>query len=281
MNHSATPIVVGIAGKQPTVLRFAVREALRAGTGLRVVHAASVPTHDVGTYVGAREFEDTKIRGQGVLDDAQEIIEQEASQPEVSYVLSVASANEALERASSDAQLLVIGADGVPWYDRVRDSGVIRHMTRHARCAIVVVPEIARPDPTVGGLVVALDGDTSPIGPLTYAFDQARARRHDLHVLHATSPATLAADSEAIRADLAELLAGYAQTHPDVRVSKAFIVDGTEQAIVSAGEQAELVVVGRSRSRNLSFALTRPLAMQVLRWAGCPVAIVPPDYQGV
>lgn len=279
MNRSTRPIAVGIAATQPTALRFAMREAIRAGAGLQVVHAASVPAHDVATYVGVREFEDIKIAGQKVLDGAREFIEQEVSLPLVSYLLAIATALEALEHTAATAQLLVIGENDIPWYDRMVDDGVAQHMARHAPCPVVVVPEVAHLGPPTGGVVVTLDGDTSTIGPLTYAFEQARARGHELHVLHATAPATLPADAEAIRAHIGEVLAGWARRYPDVRVIRAFIMDGTEQAIAGASEHAELVVVGRSRSRNLSFALSRPLAMQVLRLAGCPVVVVPPDYQ--
>ncbi len=80
---------------------------------------------------------------------------------------------------------------------------------------------------------------------MTYAFEQASDRGHEQHILHATPPATLAADAEAIRANIAEVVAGWAETYPDVRVIRAFIVDGAEEAIAAASEHAELVVVGR------------------------------------
>lgn len=280
MNSSTRPIVVGIVATEPTALRFAVQEALRAGAGLEIVHAATVPAHDVATYVGVNEFEDIKIAGQLVLDGARTFVEQVASLPPVSYVMAVASAIEALEHTAATAQLLVIGANDVPWYDRMLGDGVAQHMARHAPCPVVVVPEVAHLGSPADGVVVTLDGDTSAVGPLlTYAFEQAGARGHELYILHATAPATLPADAEEIRAEIGEVLARWAQAYPDVRVIRAFIMDGTEQAIAGASEHAGLVVVGRSRSRNLSFALARPLAMQVLRRAGCPVAVIPPDYR--
>ena len=280
MNSVKSPVVVGIADKQPTALRFALREALRSGAEMRVVHAASIPVQPVYPYLGPAELEGIEAAGQKVLDDAREFLDQEVALPPVSFVLSIASAVEALEEATSSAQLLVIGADDIPWYDRMLGGGVARHMARHAPCPVVVVPEVAYPAKPTGGVVLTLDGDSSATGPLVYAFEQASARGRELHILHATPPATLAADAEAIRANIAEVLAGWSQTYPDVRVIRAFIVDGAEEAITAASTHAELVVVGRSHSRNVSFALTRPLAMQVLRRAGCPIAIVPSDYRG-
>ena len=280
MNSPRRPVVIGIADKQPTALRFAVREALRSDATMLVVHAAGVPLQGVNAYLGAADIDALNAAGQKVLDDARELLDQEVAVPSVTYELSTSTVVETLEAATVDARLLVIGADDIPWYDRMLGGGVARHMARRAPCPVVVVPEIAYPAPPRGGVVVTLDGDTSATGPLTYAFEQARVRGHELHVLHATPPATLAADAEAIRANIAEVLAGWGEMYPDVRVIRAFIVDGAEQAIVAASAHAELVVVGRPHSRTLSFALTRPLAMQVLRRAGCPVAIVPSDYRG-
>ncbi|WP_188110660.1 universal stress protein [Aeromicrobium ginsengisoli] len=280
MNSVKSPVIIGLADKQPTALRFALREALRSGAKMRVVHAASIPVQAVYPYLGPVELDGIKAAGQKVLDDAREFLDQEVALPPVTFVLSIASAVDALQEAASGAQLLVIGADDIPWYDRMLGGGVARHMASHAPCPVVVVPEVAYPATPNGGVVVTLDGGTSAAGPLTYAFEQASARRHELHVLHATPPATLAADAEAIRANIAEVLAGWSETYPHVRVIRAFVVDGTESAIVAASAHAELIVVGRPHSKNVSFALTRPLAMQVLRRAGCPVAIVPSDYQG-
>ncbi|KRC65181.1 hypothetical protein ASE12_10635 [Aeromicrobium sp. Root236] len=280
MNSPRRPVVIGIADKQPTALRFALREALRSDVEMLVVHAAGVPLQGVNAYLSPADLDALHAAGQKVLDDARELLDQEVAVPSIAYELSTSTVVEALEAATVDAHLLVIGADDIPWYDRMLGGGVARHMARHAPCPVVVVPEIAYPAPPRGGVVVTLDGDTSATGPLTYAFEQALVRGHELHVLHATPPATLAADAEAIRANIAEVLAGWGEMYPDVRVIRAFIVDGAEQAIVAASAHAELVVVGRPHSRTLSFALTRPLAMQVLRRAGCPVAIVPSDYRG-
>ncbi|MEJ7634942.1 universal stress protein [Aeromicrobium sp.] len=280
MISSRRPVVIGIADKQPTALRCAMHEAQRAGTSLQVVHAASIPVQSAEFYVGVDVFEDVKAAGQKVLDDAREFIEQEASSPPVAYVLSTAPAIETLERAAADAQLLVIGADDIPWYDRMLGGGVARHMAKHSACPVVVVPEVAYPASRKGGVVVTLDGDSTASGPLTYAFEQADMGGHELHVLHATPPATLTEDVQAIRANIGEVLAGWSEIYPDVRVIRAFIFDGAEEAIVNATAHAELVVVGRTSSRNASFALARPLAMQVLKRASCPVAIVPADYRG-
>jgi nucleotide-binding universal stress UspA family protein len=39
-------------------------------------------------------------------------------------------------------------------------------------------------------------------------------------------------------------------------------------------------VVGRPHGRRLPFSLMRPVAVAVIKEAKCPVAVVPPDYDG-
>ncbi|MEO6606532.1 MAG: universal stress protein [Aeromicrobium sp.] len=280
MKTTIKPVVVGIVDKQPSVLRFAMREAIRAGAPLRVVHAVSMPVQVAEFNVGIDAMSAAREGGQKLLDDAKHFIDKEAESPPVSYVLTTEPAIQALERESATARVLIIGADDLPWYDRMLGGAVAPHVTRHASCAVVVVPEISYPPTATGGVVVTLDGDTSASGPLGFAFEQADARDRTLQVLHAAPPATLTSDVEDIRVNIGAILAGWNESFPDVRVIPTFIFETPEQAIVDATENAELVVVGRPHNRTIAFALARPVAMQVLRRAQCPVAIVPADYQG-
>ncbi|WP_162891388.1 universal stress protein [Aeromicrobium sp. A1-2] len=274
------PVVVGIKDKQPAALRFGLREARRAGVPVRVVHSAALPVQAAEFYTGYDAEDGVRMAGQQILDEARHFVEQEVAPPPVSYELSTGSAFDTLVRVSAGARLLVIGSDDLPWYERALGAAVAGHITRHADCVVVVVPEHAYPKQPVGGVVVTLDGDTSAAGPLRFAFEQADAAGHTLHVLHAAPPATLTADVQAIRVNIAEVLAGWAETYPDVRVMPAFVFDDTDDAIVEASQHAELVVVGRPHSRTVAYALSRPLATKVVGRAHCPVAIVPADYAG-
>lgn len=275
------PVVVGIADKQPTALRFAMREAIRTGAALRVVHAAVLPAQSAEFYAGVDAFEGVREAGRTILEDARHFIEQEVSSPPVTYALSTTPAIDTLQQESADASLVVVGVDDIPWYERMLGGAVAAFVTRHAACAVAVVPEVAYPTVAPGGVVVTLDGDTSATGPLRFAFEQADARDHTLHVLHATPPATLTSDMQAIRANIAEVLAGWSDDYPAVRVLPAFVFDEKqEQAVIAATKRAELVVVGRPHSKSVPFAFARPLALQVVRRARCPVAIVPADYAG-
>lgn len=278
MESHSSPVVVGIDDKQPTALRFALAEAHRRATDLRVVHSATVPAAEF--YVAADVVEEIRDAGRKVLHDAQHFIEQEVTPVPVEYVLTVSPPIEALDVEAQEASIVVIGTDDISWPDRLLGGAIASRTALHAACPVIVVPERSYPTPLSGGVVVALDGDTPASGPLRFAFEQAGGRGNVLHVLHAIPEGTTRPDVEAVRANLGEILAGWSDTFPTVRVQLSFPIDEAEDACARATEQAELVVVGRPHRHALPYALARPLAAEVLRHAHCPVAVVPADYQG-
>jgi nucleotide-binding universal stress UspA family protein len=263
MEPNRAPVVVGIRDMQPTALRFALREAHRRGTGLRVIHSS-----------GLRDD------GQELLDDARHVIEQEVTPVPVAYELTSVAPIEALEAEAHEAAIVVIGADGISWPDRLLGGAIASHVANHAACPVVMVPEPDHSTTPGEVVVIALDGDTPARGPLHFAFEQADARALALHVLHAVPPATAAPDAECLRADIGEALAGWADTFPEVRVLLSFPIDEADDACRRATERSELVVVGRPHRHSLPFALARPLAAGVVRHARCPVAVVPAEYRG-
>jgi nucleotide-binding universal stress UspA family protein len=278
MKTTSKPVVVGIADKQPTALRLAVREAHRRGTGLRVVHSSGLPAD--AFYVSAEFVAEIREAGQQVLDDAKHFIAQEVTPVQATYELTTDAPIEALEGEAEVAGVLIIGADNLVWPDRLLGGAIATHIALHASCPVIVVPERAYPTPLAGGVVIALDGDTPARGPIQFAFEQADAKDHLLHVLHAVPAGTTREDAEAIRANINEILAGWSETYPDVRVLQSFPIDEADDACARATERSELVVVGRPHRHALPFALARPLAAEVLKHAHCPVAIVPADYRG-
>lgn len=281
MTTSSHPVVVGIVGKQPSVLGFAVGQARAARSSLWVVHSTGTPAQAGDFYGGLEVLEDLRRTGQAVLDDARRLMEEEAPDLEVEYVLTSEAPSHALLHAVPSASLLVLGSDDVPWYDRLMRTRVAGHLALHAPCPVGVVPEQAYPWSRDGDVVVALDGDTSADGPLQLAFEEAHARDAALHILHATPPGTITSDADEIRANLAEVVAGWRSTFPDVIVLTAIAIGDPKKAVAHATESAALVVVGRPHGHVVPFAVSRPLASDVLRRAHCPVAVVPPTYRGV
>lgn len=277
MESNGKPVVVGVIDKQPTALRFALREAHRRGVGMRVVHSAGVPIELAAGHVTAEFIDDLREAGQKVLDDARHFIEQEVTPVRAAYEVTTAPPIAALEAEALEASIVVVGTDDTRWPDRLFGGAVASHVALHAPCPVIVVPERVYPTPLSGRVVIALDGDTPASGPLQFAFEQARANGRVLHVLHAIEPGTKPADCEAIRANIGEVLAGWSDVYPDVRVLQNFPIDEVEEACRRATEHSELVVVGRPHGHTLPFTFARSLAAEVVKHAQCPVAVVPAD----
>jgi nucleotide-binding universal stress UspA family protein len=274
-------IVVGIVDKQPSVLRFAAREARLSGAGLQVVNAVGPAVEVAAVYPELGILQSLRDVGQHVLDDARKFVTDELDISDAEFILTDGVPTEVLMHAAADARMLVVGADDVPWYDRLLRAKVAGHLAMHARCPVVVVPEVEYPHAWGGGVVVTIDGTTSAQGPLRFAFEQADARHGVLHVLHAVPPGTLPSDVADLRANMSEVLAGWRDMFPDVVVMDEFAVGDPTDVVSRATNGAELVVVGRPHGRAMPFALLRPLAADVLRRANSPVAVVPADYRGM
>lgn len=279
MKPCTAPVVVGIVDKQPTALRFALREAHRLGTELRVIHAFGLPTYVAAEYGSAEIFDELRAAGQTVLDVARDFIEQEVTPVPVKYALSHAAPIEALMTEAGEACSVVIGADKLAWPDRLLGGAIATHVALHAPCPVVVVPERAYA-PLSGGVVVALDGDSPTEGPLQFACEQASTRGHLVHVLHALPPATSAPAAEGIRARIGEILAGWSGKYPNMRFLTSFPIAEVDDACERASRISELVVVGRPHHRVLPYALARPVAAELIRHAHCPVAVVPDEFTG-
>jgi nucleotide-binding universal stress UspA family protein len=128
-------------------------------------------------------------------------------------------------------------------------------------------------------VVVGVDGSSGA------ARAAAAARGTDLVAVHAWRDVALdpglqtvssLIEWEAVRADeerlLAEALAGWPDTFPDVAVREVVVRERTVPALTAAGLTAQLLVVGHRRRRLARLGST---THGVLHRAGCPVAVVP------
>lgn len=278
MNTANRPVVIGILDQQPSALSFAIAQAQSTRSPLHVIHSAGFPSQLSEFYAGSSLLEDLRADGQQVLDAARRFVEEQAPEVDTQYILTDVPPLQALEDVAAEARVIVLGTDDVPWLDRLLRTTVTGHLARHAPCPVVVVPELSYSGRFEGDIILTLHGDTVADGPIRFAFEQADTHDRVLHVLHATPPGTLRSDSEEIRADIAEVLAGWRERYPDVMVLPAYASGDAKTIVLRATESAGLVVVGRPHGHARPFAVSRPLATEVLRRCHGPVAVVPATY---
>ena len=281
MDHVATtnrPIAVGIADKHPAVLDYAAREAERASCKVRLVHAYLVPASAMGSVYGLDVPEAYRAAGQEVLDEAVRHLTTTGATAPVESVLTRGFAPNVLEAATRSARMLIIGPDeSKPWYIRMFEGRVARHLAGHADCPIVVVPDTWDLPHDDAPIVVMIDGESSAHGPLEFAFETASARGAELRVLHVTSPEQGTHDDQwdAIR----RLVEAWYSRHPEVRGSSEVVKGDVREVAVRTAENAAMLILGRPHERRVTGILMDSLAQEIIAEAGCPVAVVPSTYR--
>lgn len=258
--------MAGLSSDQPAVVRFALMEAERLATSVRLVHC---PTSSPAP--GATS----------VLHRAREVVDESPGPVDVEYSLQAGEAGSSLIAEATQASVVIVGARDEEWLHRMLGGDVIGALVASAACPVVVVPPelpAALPVGQRAGVVVTLDGDTSASGPLRYGFEQADFRGEELHVLHAAPAATSAEDTAVLIEQITAEVARCHAASPDVPTHLALAHGEDLAECIPATVHASMLVIGRPYGHSPLFALARPLAVRVLREARCPVAIVPAGY---
>jgi nucleotide-binding universal stress UspA family protein len=285
MSSESKPVVVGIDESPASggALWWAVREARLRHTRLLVVHSASEAHPD---------------RVAEVADDAVRLTHGLEPDLAVQAVVDDRAAGPALCRASVDAALVVVASRGLGGFAGLLLGSVSAYVATHAECPVLVIHHGERwagpeaPDRSVLPVVVGAGPYGTParvLEPvLDFAFTEARLRRTSVVALRSWRPppppwrsdvrplVTDVAELETSeRRDLADALKPWRHSHPDVTVRQRLSPVGAAAALVDAGLEAQLVVVGAHRVRAAGLRLGS-VSQQVLHHAPCPVAIIRP-----
>lgn len=270
-----TRIAVGVDGtaSNTEAVLWAIDRARRTGSELELVHALNAPP------LGEHGPDDRAAAGSALVEGVAE----HARTLGVPVRCTVVDrpAGPVLVEASQRAGLLVVGRRSVGAGHRGADSGSVgRHVGRYAACPVVVVPQ--RSAPATGRVVVHLTGDPADRPALDFAFDHAAATGSEIEAVHAVAaPSPDGACSPladerterrhlAAQIMLAEELAGYATTYPDVKVVRHSVPADPSDALLWASAHADLMVL--SAPRPYDAMVDRPThEMNALRHAHCPV----------
>lgn len=278
MNATPSPVVVGIAGEQVAVVRWAVAEAERLHRPLRVVHSWAMSSISAEAYVMADTTTAMRSGAEQVLNQARDLVDRLSSTVDAEFVVEYGSTANVLIQESRDAVSLVVGSDDASWVGRLLGGELSAHIGRAGRCPVVVVPERLEPGTGGGGVVVAIGGETSAAGPLRYAFEQADSRGVRMLVLHSVPASLTSAQLTQHRVDVAEVIAGWQEQFPGVQVDRRTVEGSTVDGCIDATGQAALLILGHHHGRTGPSDVLHPVASAVLRGARCPVAMVPLDY---
>jgi nucleotide-binding universal stress UspA family protein len=195
-------------------------------------------------------------------------------------------ATEKIVEASAAASLLVVGRRGGGGFtDRLVGSSATQ-IAQFAACPTVVVPEVGIIVPPDGpGVIVGVDVGQHAQPAIELAFDEASRRGLPLTAMRAW---TLLSHEPALRAEvppypadleanqrrlLSEALAGWSAKYPDVPVQPQLVRRHAATALVHAGRDATLLVVGARGAGGFRGLLLGSVSDSVLRHSACPVAV--------
>jgi len=287
--EEATMILVGVDGSRAGLeaAGWAAREAALRRVPLRVVHAIPawvLETGGDGPYAGVARW--MREGAETVLAGAVDRARREVPGLEVEAVPIPGDPRPALVKAAAEAELLVVGNHGLGGFRGLLLGSVAQGVAGHAPCDVVMVREMATPPR--GEVVVGVDGSPSDERVLEFAFAEASLRGAGLRAIHAWQPfdfgdygfGGLPPGSDDLAGEgrerrlLGEVLAGWGERYPDVKVVEETVKGHPVEVLRHVSDGADLVVVGSHGRGELAGMILGSVSQGVLQHAHCPVAVV-------
>ncbi|MFJ6946146.1 universal stress protein [Streptomyces wuyuanensis] len=289
-HHTAGPVVVGVveAQEQEQVVLRAAEEAVRAGTGLRIMHAVAWPLPAGSTEAGADGAAHAD-RAERVIARLTEAVHREFPDLEVEQDIVSGSPAPALIERSAGAPLIVVGHRGTGGFPRLPLGSVSLQVATHSHCPVLVVRPHAPAEPGANRVVVGVDVDDMQQHVMGFALHAAAIRDASLEVVHGstrpdllgtgpTGPLLVGHEKRPIAAKdlLEERLAPYRSRCPGVDMRTRVERGRPAGLLVASSRDAALLVVGTHGRTGLRRLMLGSVSGEVLHTAACPVVVVPP-----
>jgi nucleotide-binding universal stress UspA family protein len=280
-------IIVGYDGSphSQAALLWALDEAARTGSSVELVYVDGSPVLvPAARLIQSPPPQPDSYRTEvvnGTLERA--VATAKKTQPLIDITARTVWAHPAtaLIDLSRQARLIVLGGSGHSAVAGLLGS-VSTAVSAHAHCPVVIV----RGEPVVDAPVVAgIDGSASAATVLTFAAEQAYARKATLRVIRTWPPVTglweetpmvtgMVTDQE--RAPFDALVTTIRTTFPDLTVETEATVAHPAETLTGAGDHAQLLVVGSRGHGAVSGLLLGSVSQHLLRHSACPVVVVHP-----
>jgi nucleotide-binding universal stress UspA family protein len=299
MNGQTGRIVVGYDGSTQAThaLRWAAAEAARRGSRLTVLYVV-----DYGRFVGGGGNSGGVGWAAYLADDSAKLLvdrgveraRQAAPDVQVSGEAKVGRPIGALVEASGAADLMVVGTRGHGELVDVALGSVAATVAAHARCPVVIVRGGAAvmPDPA-HPVVVGVDGSPASLAALVYAAETAKNASAPLVVVCAWNDVArfagwVSVDTRVVidrdhlldaeRGSAGEILQTAVDRvrtdYPEVDVTSELVEGAPAPALLAAGADAGLVVIGSQGHGALAGLLLGSVSHAVLPRSTRPVAVV-------
>ena len=291
MTPRASRLIVGVDGTEGSVeaLRWAAHEAARRGWRLHVMTCAELPVAVEAGMIGTGAI--TGAAMEGIVADY-EAVNQRSVNLARSFGLDIEVTGETVLGAPAYAvvgaahldDIVVIGATSHP--GRLSDvlGSVATVVANRAHCPVVVVHGADRRDAVVGRVAVGVDGSPGSDAALTWAIDEALRCDAELILVHGwiypyQGPRTSVTEPrDDMRLDAMRTLEASAlkvtKAAPSLRCHSIISEQSPAKAIIDAGKDADLVVVGSRGHGGFAALLLGSVSRTVLQHSAVPVVLV-------
>lgn len=279
MTDAAYGIFTGYDGSPESdrALKWAVRDARLRGTVLTVCHAygtgSPVPPGETAVPDLARRT------GEGLIAPGLRYATSVLGSGRARPLMVEGSAAAVLCERSRDADILVVGSRGNGGIHGLALGSVSSHVAAHARGRVVVVRGHWQPaaDYAPGPVTVGTDGSAASRDAVDFAFEEAALRGAPVQVVCALADAPGGLGGARRRSEEFEHAASlWEKEHPEVGVVRRVTDGGARDALLTAGRDAQLIVVGSRGGRGIRGMTLGPVSRGVLEHGSCPVAVVRP-----
>ncbi|SDC21569.1 universal stress protein [Actinokineospora iranica] len=283
-------VFVGVDGSESAgrVLRWAVAEAGRRGTGLVVVsvYAWPVSGYPDGLVVAQELRRGLRAQAEETVRAAVAVVAGEAPGLAVRGEVREGAVAAQLIACSRDAGVLVLGSRGLGGFSGLLLGSVAVALAAHGHCPVVVVRAESRV-PLSGRVVVGVDGGPGDDDVLAFAFAHAAGAGAAVVAVHAWSDTTIEVAHVVERAAfdwgvlarqardaLVERLGRWRAKYPDVPVESVVARERPVCLLLDQAVDASLVVVGSRGRGGFAGLVLGSVSQAVVRHAPCPVAVV-------
>ncbi|EXG82102.1 universal stress protein [Cryptosporangium arvum] len=272
-------VLVGTDGseKADRAVRWAAREAVLRGEPLRIVHAFLWP------YLRVSTAPVPGLPGTGLRQAAEDLLAAAVTTArgaapgvDVTTSLPVGAPVGVLRAAAENAELVVVGSDGLGRVAGLIVGSVSTDLVARSRCPLVVVTGHAGERIGEPRVVAGIDGsDHHEVkAVLDFTFREAAWRTASVTVVHATRGRR--ADSEGDTA-VPTAMAAWSDRYPDVAVRYVDDSRSPATALAAQADDADLLVLGTRGRGGLAGLVRGSVGQVLLQHARCPVAVVHGD----